>query len=261
MFRLPQDQALINRLGFNNEGAADVAMRLASLKRNCFVGINIGKNRSVPIEEAVENYLQSFDLVHPVADYIAINISSPNTPDLRELQKGDSLDELVSAIQKRNLELGPKPLLVKIAPDLSDAEIETAADRCLAHEIDGIIATNTTISRPELKTNDVARFGAGGLSGKPLKNRSNDVIKLIYDHTKGKLPIIGVGGVFSGEDVFEKIAKGASLVQAYTGFVYGGPRFPFTTLSALSSILKERGFGSMIDAVGSDEVLNNRARL
>lgn len=252
LFRLPADHALINRLGFNNEGALAVAKRLSSLKHKCIVGINIGKNKSVPNEVAVENYLKSFNLVHPVADYVAINISSPNTPDLRELQKGDSLDELVSAIQRRNLELGQKPLLVKIAPDLSDGEIETAADKCLVHNIDGIIATNTTISRAGLKTTNVARFGAGGLSGEPLKTRSNAVIKLIYKHTKGQLPIIGVGGVFNGEDAFQKIANGASLVQAYTGFVYGGPRFPADTLTALSSILKEHGFTSLIDAVGSE---------
>lgn len=257
MFRLPADRALINRLGFNNEGAIAIAKRIRSLKRNCVVGVNIGKNKSVPNEEAVENYLLSFDLVHPVADYIAINISSPNTPDLRELQKGDSLDELVSAIQKRNLELGRKPLLVKIAPDLSDAEIETAAEKCLAHNVDGIIATNTTISRAGLKTADVEAFGAGGLSGEPLRSRSNEVIKRIYKHAKGKLPIIGVGGVFNGQDAFEKIANGASLIQAYTGFVYGGPRFPFNTLSELSSIFRERGFSSVIDAVGSDAGLRN----
>ena len=149
------------------------------------------------------------------------------------------------------MELGRKPLLVKIAPDLSDGEIETAAAKCLAHDIDGIIATNTTVSRAGLKTTDVAKFGNGGLSGEPLKARSNEVIRLIYKHTKGRLPIIGVGGVFNGKDAFEKIVNGATLVQAYTGFVYGGPRFPTDTLSALSLILKERGFSSVIDAVGS----------
>ncbi|HLA94123.1 MAG TPA: quinone-dependent dihydroorotate dehydrogenase, partial [Pyrinomonadaceae bacterium] len=147
MFRLPEDWALINRLGFNNHGADAVAERLRKLKRECVVGVNIGKNKDVPNEEATENYIASFDLVHPVADYIAVNISSPNTPNLRELQRSDHLDELLGALQKRNLEAGPKPLLVKIAPDLSEAEIEAVVDICRRHEISGIIATNTTISR------------------------------------------------------------------------------------------------------------------
>ena len=147
MFRLPEDKALINRLGFNNQGAAVVAERLKRLDRKCVVGVNIGKNKSVTNEEATENYLKSFYLVHPVADYVAINISSPNTPNLRELQKADSLEELLGALTLRNIELGGKPLLVKIAPDLSEAEIESIVDICMGYGVDGVIATNTTISR------------------------------------------------------------------------------------------------------------------
>lgn len=261
MFRLPEDKALINRLGFNNQGAKGVATRLAKIDRTCVVGVNIGKNKSVPNEEAVENYLKSFDLVHPVADYIAINISSPNTPNLRELQKSENLEELLSALQKRNREISGepskggtqnlKPILVKIAPDLAESEIEAAVDICQRYEIAGIIATNTTISREGLKTKDPASFGAGGLSGKPLAKKSNEVISTIFRYSKGKLPIIGVGGIFTAEDAFEKIASGASLLQAYTGFVYGGPSFASSVNEGLAEILKKKGFDRLDDAIRS----------
>ena len=250
MFRLPEDKALINRLGFNNQGAAVVAERLKRLDRKCVVGVNIGKNKSVTNEEATENYLKSFYLVHPVADYVAINISSPNTPNLRELQKADSLEELLGALTLRNIELGGKPLLVKIAPDLSEAEIESIVDICMGYGVDGVIATNTTISRDGLKTY-VTNIGDGGLSGKPLTTRSNEVISTIYRYSKGKLTIIGVGGIFNAEDAFNKIAAGASLIQAYTGFIYGGAGFANDITSGLAPLLKERGFETLDDAGGS----------
>ena len=250
MFRLPKDQALINRLGFNNDGAVVVAERLKKLDRKCVVGVNIGKNKAVPNEEATENYLKSFDLVHPVADYVAVNISSPNTPNLRELQKADSLDELLRALTARNSELGKKPILVKIAPDLSKSEIEVIVDICLRRNIDGVIATNTTVSRDGLKT-DVSEIRDGGLSGKPLEQRSDEVISTIYRYSKGNPPIIGVGGIFNAEDAFAKIAAGASLIQAYTGFVYGGPTFPRVVISGLAAILSDRGFENLDEAVGS----------
>lgn len=251
IFRLPDDNALINRLGFNNDGAEVIAARLSKLTRRCVVGVNIGKNKDVPNEEAVENYLACFEIVHPVADYVAINISSPNTPNLRDLQQTASLDALLSALQLRNSQLGGKPLLVKIAPDLTDAEIESVIDVCLSRRVDGVIATNTTIARAGLKTRGAEQFGDGGLSGEPLANRSNEVISTIYRISKGKLPIIGVGGIFTAEDAFAKIAAGASLVQAYTGFVYGGPTFAREINSGLAGILKERGFKSIDEAVGS----------
>ena len=252
LFRLPKDHALINRLGFNNDGAEAVAERLSKLDRKCVVGVNIGKNKDVPNEEAIENYLNCFDLVHPVADYIAVNVSSPNTPNLRELQQADSLERLLTALQNRNAELGRKPLLVKIAPDLSNGEIKAITDACLRLRIDGIIATNTTISREGLKTENPTRFSSGGLSGKPLTVRSNEVISKIYSHSKGKLPIIGVGGVFSARDVFDKVAAGASLVQAYTGFIYGGMSFPRNGLLGLASLIEQKYFKSLDEAVGSD---------
>lgn len=251
LFRLPDDGALINRLGFNNDGTERVVERLKKIKRNCIVGVNIGKNKNVANEEAVENYLKSFDLAHKVADYIAVNISSPNTPKLRELQKAENLEELLGAIQKRNKELDGKPLLVKIAPDLTDMELEAIVGICLRLEISGIIATNTTVSREGLK-NDTKSIGPGGLSGKPLKIRSNEVISKIYRYSAGKLPIIGVGGIFSAEDAFEKIAAGASLVQAYTGFIYGGATFAADVNAGLAKILEQKGFRTLDEAVGSD---------
>ncbi|MGH9819259.1 MAG: quinone-dependent dihydroorotate dehydrogenase, partial [Pyrinomonadaceae bacterium] len=204
LFRLPEDKALINRLGFNNQGAERIAERLGKIQRNCIVGVNIGKNRNVPNEEAVENYLQCFDRVYEVADYVAVNISSPNTPNLRELQRADNLEALIVGLQERNGllssrfsgrsvaqrppedgaqnegETTSKPLLVKIAPDLCDAEIEAIVDIFLRHKISGIIATNTTIQRQKLKTGDLGRFDDGGLSGMPLAERSNRVISAIY---------------------------------------------------------------------------------
>lgn len=251
LFRLPKDEALINRLGFNNDGAEVIAGRLKALDRRCVVGVNIGKNKDVPIEEATENYLAAFDLVQPVADYIAVNISSPNTPGLRRLQESESLAGLLSALQRRNRELGEKPLLVKIAPDLSDAEIEAAVGICLEHGAAGIIATNTTVSRDGLKTTDTARFGEGGLSGRPLSERSTAVIAAVYRYSNGSIPIIGVGGIFSADDAFEKVAAGASLLQSYTGFVYGGPSFASTVVEGFAAILERRGFSTLDEAVGS----------
>lgn len=251
LFRLREDQALLNRLGFNNEGAEAIAKRLAKTRKQCVVGVNIGKNMDVPNEEAVENYLASLDLVHPHADYIAVNISSPNTPNLRDLQKADNLDNLLSVLQRRNGELNAKPLLVKIAPDLNEAEIEAIVDVCLRLKIDGVIATNTTTLRGGLKTKNLDKFGAGGLSGKPLAARSNEVISTIYSYSKGKLPIVGVGGIFTANDAFEKFAAGASLLQAYTGFIYKGPSFPHEINEGLLDILSARGFAHVDEAVGS----------
>lgn len=251
LFRLPEDKALINRLGFNNEGTSKVVERLKKIQPNCVLGVNIGKNKDVPNEEAIENYLQSFDLAHSVADYIAVNVSSPNTPNLRELQKAENLEELLSALQKRNQKLSAKPLLVKIAPDLSEAEIEAIVDIALRLDLAGIIATNTTISRDNLRT---ITTETGGLSGKPLQKKSDKVIKQIYKCSKGKLPIIGVGGIFSAEDAFEKIAAGACLLQTYTGFVYQGLTFARDVNCGLAEILKAKGFADLNEAVGSGNV-------
>ena len=251
MFRLPVDMALINRLGFNNEGAEAVVQRLTGLKRECNVGVNIGKNKDVPNEEAGENYLSVFELVHPAADYIAVNISSPNTPNLRDLQRPESLDDLLGSLQRRNRELGAKPLLVKIAPDLTDGEIAEVVDICRQQEVDGIIATNTTIYRDGLLTPDVDAIGPGGLSGRPLSSRSTAVISRVYRISDGKLPIIGVGGILTARDAFDKVAAGASLLQAYTGFVYGGPRFAADVITGLADLLDKGRFSTLDEAVGS----------
>ena len=200
LFRLPQDKALINRLGFNNEGATAVTERLRQLERLCVVGVNIGRNKEVPNDEAIENYLKCFELVHPVADYITVNVSSPNTPGLRDLQQAERLGELLSALQERNS--GSTPVLVKISPDLTDADIESVADVAIKNNIAGIIATNTTISRGGLKTEIADSFGAGGVSGKPLTRMANEVTAKLYRFTKGTLPIIGVGGIFTAEDMY-----------------------------------------------------------
>ncbi len=250
LFRLPEDKALINRLGFNNEGAVAIAERLKNHDRKCIVGVNIGRNKDVPNGEATENYLKCFEVIHGVADYVAVNISSPNTPNLRELQQAEGFAELIGALQKRNTELGSKPLLVKIAPDLNEGEIEAIVEIALSYELSGVIATNTTISRNGLVTKDIDQLGVGGLSGKPLTKRSTEVISTIFRYSKGKLPIIGVGGIFSAEDAFEKIAAGASLIQAYTGFVYDGPKFARDINSGLAAILSERGFKTLDEAVG-----------
>jgi dihydroorotate dehydrogenase len=259
LFRLPEDKALINRLGFNNEGTLKVVERLKKTNPQCVLGVNIGKNKDVPNERVIENYLTSFNLAFDVADYIAVNVSSPNTPNLRELQRAENLEELLSTLQERNLELAYQknadvPLLVKIAPDLSEAEIEAIVDIALRLNLAGIIATNTTVNRNGLKTKNVEQIGNGGLSGKPLENRSNEVIRKIYQHSKGELPIIGVGGVFTAADAFEKIAAGACLIQAYTGFVYHGFSFARDVNVGLGKILKEKGFHNLNDAIGSKAV-------
>ena len=268
LFRLPQDKALINRLGFNNEGTPKVVERLKKINPKCVLGVNIGKNKDVPNEEAIENYQRSFDLACEVADYITVNVSSPNTPNLRELQKSESLEELLGALQERNKVLSPafrrqpasekpskdgtqnlKPLLVKIAPDLSESEIEAIVDIALKLNLAGIIATNTTVSHEGLNTKIEE---SGGLSGKPLTKRATEVISTIYHYSKGKIPIIGVGGIFTAEDAFEKICAGASLLQAYTGFIYQGLHFARDVNFGLARILKERGFKNLDEAVGSN---------
>lgn len=258
MFRLPKDKALINRLGFNNEGALAVVERLKKIQPNCVLGVNIGKNKEVPNERAIENYLKSFDLAHRIADYIAVNVSSPNTPNLRELQKAENLEYLLDALQKRNSVLNIKnqkklPLLVKIAPDLTAAEVEAITDVALRLNLAGIIATNTTVSRENLITgkSEIELIGNGGLSGKPLKNRSNEVIAQIYKISKGNLPVVGVGGIFDANDAFDKIAAGASLLQSYTGFVYQGFTFARDVNFGLAKILREKGFVNLDEAVGT----------
>jgi len=260
VFRLPRDRALINRLGFNNSGAAQVAENIRRHRPDCVLGVNIGKSRSVAIDDAIPDYLAGFRKVYDVADYIAINVSSPNTPNLRDLQQPRSLEILIRELQNTNQELAgrngsqtPKPLLLKLAPDLTEAEIEAIVDVALRTNISGIIATNTTIKRDGLTTSpaEVETYGAGGLSGAPLRRRANEVISQIFRTTRGQLPIVGVGGIFTAEDAWDKIRAGASLVQLYTGFIYEGPAVVKRINDGLALILKREGIDSLDNAVGS----------
>lgn len=260
MFRLAADQALINRAGFNNAGAAAFARRVEHRRPDCVLGISIGKSKITPLEEATGDYLASFELVYKLAGYVAINVSSPNTPQLRELQQSEQLTSLLVALQTRNRELqkmhdrpAPVPLLVKISPDLERRDLEMIVDVIQRLQIDGIIATNTTVSRDNLRTDRsrVDACGAGGLSGKPLANRATQMIAELYGLTGGRIPLIGVGGIFTAEDAWEKICAGASLVQLYTGFIYKGPRIVRQINEELVEILRREGFTSIEQAVGS----------
>ena len=259
LFRLPQDRALINRAGFNNNGAAAFAKRVSPQRPNCVLGVSIGKSKITPLERANEDYLASFELVYNVADYVAVNVSSPNTPQLRELQQSEQLSSLLSALQTRNRELQeihqrtrPMPLLVKLSPDLARDELQSIVDVLVRLQVDGIIATNTTIARDDLRTaqRQVAVCGEGGLSGGPLRQKSTRMVVDLYELTKGKIPIVGVGGIFTAEDAWEKIAAGASLVQLYTGFIYRGPGIVREINEGLEHILKREGFARLDDAVG-----------
>lgn len=247
LFRLPAREALINRMGFNNAGAAVLAQRLAATPVSIPVGVSIGKSKVTPLDQAIDDYRASFRLLFPYAAYVAINVSSPNTPGLRQLQDADHLRALLAALQRDNAELGradscgPRPLLVKIAPDLSDAAIEELLAVCADHAVAGIIATNTTIGRNGLEGIDPALVAeTGGLSGQPLAQRSRQVVRLIARATGGKLPIIGVGGIHSPDDALRMFEAGASLIQLYTGLVYRGPLLPRRINRALLAAGKER---------------------
>ncbi len=230
LFRYPEHEAIVNRMGFNNEGAEALVEKLTKYtppgKRRIPVGINIGKTKKVPIEEAVDDYTESFNLLADYADYFAINVSSPNTPDLRKLQTGSYLPQLLGALTKINTEhaqkmgTAPIPILLKIAPDLTFREIDNIVQTLIENRLDGIIATNTTIQREGALANITE---TGGLSGTPLHARSVEIIKYIYRSTEGKLPIIGVGGISDEVTAGRTIDAGASLIQFYTGMVYKGP--------------------------------------
>lgn len=223
LFRLPQDQALINRMGFNNEGAKAIAARLERLQQTFGklpvpLGINLGKSKLTPLEEAPKDYLQSLSVLWPYGDYFVVNVSSPNTPGLRALQDKDRLEELLAALV--GFVQGRKPLLLKIAPDLTWTQIDEILALVEQYRLSGLIATNTTTSRAGLTT---PTDEAGGLSGRPLGARSLEVLRYLHTGLQGRLPIISVGGIFSAADVWERLTSGANLVQVYTGFVYEGP--------------------------------------
>ncbi|MCX7860558.1 MAG: quinone-dependent dihydroorotate dehydrogenase [Chloroflexus sp.] len=247
LFRLPAREALINRMGFNNAGAAALAQRLAATPVPIPIGVSIGKSKITPLEQAIDDYRASFRLLFPYAAYVAINVSSPNTPGLRQLQDADQLRALLAALQRDNADLGradprgPRPLLVKIAPDLSDAAIEELLAVCADHAVAGIIATNTTVGRSGLDGIAPALAAeTGGLSGQPLAGRARQVVQLITRATGGKLPIIGVGGIHSPDDALRMFEAGASLIQLYTGLVYRGPLLPLRINRALLVDRKEQ---------------------
>ncbi len=226
LFRLKPDEALINRMGFNNEGVEHAVKMLKRRKSKVIVGGNIGKNKITPNEEAVRDYELCFEALFEHVDYFAVNVSSPNTPNLRALQEKEPLKQLLMRLQERNSNKKlPKPILLKIAPDLTNEQLDDIIDIVEEVNLAGVIATNTTISRSGLVSDklEVERLGNGGLSGKPVKDRSTQVIKYLKDNAKKPFPIIGVGGINSPEDAREKIQAGASLIQLYTGFIYQGP--------------------------------------
>jgi dihydroorotate dehydrogenase len=226
LFRLPEDQAIINRMGFNNEGVDAAVVRLRARKSNVIVGGNIGKNKVTPNEEALNDYLYCFKALYDVVDYFVVNVSSPNTPDLRALQEKEPLQQLLLALQEENSKMPKsKPLLLKIAPDLNEAQLNDIIEIAQEARLSGIIATNTTISRDGLYTSSdkINEIGAGGLSGKPLTKRSTEIIRYLRLHLPQSIKLIGVGGIMTPEDALEKLDAGADLVQLYTGFIYEGP--------------------------------------
>jgi dihydroorotate dehydrogenase len=226
LFRFPGDAAIINRMGFNNLGVDAAVMRLRNRKTTIIIGGNIGKNKLTPNDEAINDYEYCFKKLFDVVDYFVVNVSSPNTPNLRELQEKKPLHDLLLQLQNLNLSYpNPKPILLKIAPDLNEAQLDDVIDIVTQTRLSGIVATNTTIDRDGLTADKkvVENTGAGGVSGKPLKQRSTEIIRYISEKTNGTLPIIAVGGIFTGEDAKEKLDAGACLVQVYTGFIYEGP--------------------------------------
>lgn len=282
LFRLPLDWAALNRMGFNNQGAAAMAVRLEAMgARQAVVtqtkqgnegyssllmtdrlsfplGINLGKSKLTSLEAAAADYLGSFRLLKDWGDYFVVNVSSPNTPGLRSLQATEQLEPILQVLQQENDQR--KPILIKIAPDLEWEAIADILKLAQAHQLAGIIATNTTIRRDGLKTQIIPKTGkpvteeTGGISGAPLRQRSTEVIRFIYQQTQGRLPIVGVGGVFTAEDAWEKITAGASLVQVYTGWIYEGPVMVRRILEGLVQKLEEHGLTHISEAIGLKNV-------
>ena len=257
VFRAISEEAIVNRMGFNNPGAAAIAEKILEWRKlgrwpNHPVGINLGKSKIEPLEKAAEDYANSFRLLQSHLDFFVVNVSSPNTPNLRQLQDKSALDEIFAALQEVNG--SQKPILVKVAPDLTFEVLDEILELVGPRQIAGIVATNTTISRPSSSNPTVQKVyaEAGGLSGKPLRTRSTEVVRHLYRQTKGKLPIIGVGGIFNVADAWEKIAAGASLVQIYTGLVYEGPGITRQIVSGLKARLTAAGISKLSEAVGCE---------
>lgn len=271
IFRIIPEQAIINRMGFNNKGVDEIAAKLSDLKKkgvrvNIPLGVNLGKSRIVPLQGAPQDYETTFRKLWDFFDFFVVNVSSPNTPNLRLLQNKESLKEILDtltlanknlaekrqSVEKNESNIRPKPILVKIAPDLSYEAIEEVISICFECQIAGIVATNTTITRPESANPYVSKFykEEGGLSGRPLRDRSTEIIRFIYKKTSGKLPIIGVGGIFTPQDAWEKIGAGASLIQVYTGMIYEGPNIAKSIVDGLREILNNQGIKDIKDAIG-----------
>jgi dihydroorotate dehydrogenase len=275
LFRAVAEEAIVNRMGFNNPGAEALAQKLAEWRAlgrwpNHPVGINLGKSKITPLEKAAEDYADSFRVLLPHADFFVVNVSSPNTANLRKLQDKAALEEILSAMaevqaraeggvsdvegeQQKSESRSGKPILVKVAPDLSFEALDEIAELAIARRLAGIVATNTTIDRPETKDERTQRVYAetGGLSGRPLRQRSTEVVQHLFRQTQGKLPIIGVGGVFDADDAWEKITAGASLIQIYTSLVYRGPGVAKEIVRGLLERMEEEGIRDLTQAVGT----------
>ncbi len=247
MFRLPADRALLNRMGFNNLGAGALAIQLARRAPEIPIGVNIGKTKTIPAAEAAADYRASARLVGPLASYLVVNVSSPNTPGLRDLQAVESLRPILSAV----LHETSAPVLVKIAPDLADSDVDDIADLAVELGLAGIVATNTTVSREGLLTPGVDKLGPGGISGPPVARRAAEVLRRLYGRVGDRLVLVSVGGIETADDAWERITAGASLLQAYTGFIYGGLLWPKHIHDGVARRLHDGGFASLADAVGS----------
>ncbi|MGE3313089.1 MAG: quinone-dependent dihydroorotate dehydrogenase [Limisphaerales bacterium] len=262
MFRVVPDEALINRMGFNNPGAEEFAKALGQWRTLGLwprhpVGINLGKSKVTPLNESADDYAYSFRILRDLADFFVVNVSSPNTPNLRQLQDRAALDEILAALQEIQAPAADsssrRPILVKVAPDLTFEALDEIVDLALARRLDGLVATNTTISRPtDVRAAGCSTYSeSGGLSGRPLQRRSTEVIRHLHRQTGGRLPIVGVGGIFDAADAWEKIQAGASLIQVYTGLVYRGPGIARSIVRGLRSRLDAHGFANLAEAVGT----------
>ncbi|MGA9870857.1 MAG: quinone-dependent dihydroorotate dehydrogenase [Rhodococcus sp. (in: high G+C Gram-positive bacteria)] len=249
LFRLPADRAIVNRMGFNNHGAGNAANILRHRRGGIPIGANIGKTKVTPAAEAAADYTYSATLLGPLADFLVVNVSSPNTPGLRDLQAVESLRPILEAVQS----VASVPVLVKIAPDLSDDDIDAVADLAVELGLDGIVATNTTIGRDGLRSapDKVGNIGAGGLSGAPLADRSLEVLRRLYGRVGGNIALVSVGGIETADQAWERIVAGASLVQGYTGFIYGGPFWMRRINRGIAERARAAGFDTVGAAVGS----------
>ena len=255
MFRLPRHLAIINRMGFNSGGIQPFLENIASTRKSIPLGINLGKNASTSIKQAAEDYISGLKQLYLYADYFTINISSPNTKDLRDLQSEDALDDLLKKIMKTRKELADDfkrtiPVAVKISPDIENSSIPAFAALLVKHKIDAVIATNTTIDHSSVADSEHADE-AGGLSGMPLQDRANEVVALLYQELQGKVPIIGVGGIFNTEDAWQRMLAGAEMVQIYSSFIYNGPGIVREIVNGLAKRVEASGFSSLQEAVRS----------